>query len=112
MIFMAQKANVPYAGFTVRQSLIYILSYSFGVPIALFTPFLIAKAFNQPLAQQVGLSPQNIYTFLIFAGLAAAIVTFLILRWSLRSRGTAWHDLGIKRFSLLRSAGFISSGRS
>ena len=97
--------NVP---FTIKFGLFMALLVSFLLPLALFSPLIVAKMLNLPLTEQIGMTAENFGVYVLFCQAIGLLTTLLLIGKRLKKHGMPWSSIGLKGFKIFQGIRYIA----
>lgn len=95
------------SSFTIRFSLFLAFMTSFLFPLVIFSPLIIAKILNLPLAEHIGMTADNFGLFVIVSQAISLVVTLILIASKLRKLDLPWSKVGLKRFKIFQAVRYV-----
>lgn len=80
---------------------------SFLLPLVVFSPLILAKVLNLPLAEHIGMTAKNFGIYVIISQAIGLIVTLALITAKLKKHHLSWSSVGLKRFKIAQSIRYI-----
>lgn len=93
--------------FTIKFSLFMAFLVSFLLPLVIFSPLILAKVLNLPLAEHVGMTANNFGIFVVISQAIGLITTLALITAKLKKQHLSWSSMGLKRFKILQSIRYV-----
>lgn len=110
-IFKASNRQKPStavnAPFTIKFGLFMAFLVSFLLPLALFSPLIVAKMIGLPLVEQIGMTTDNFGVYIFFSQVAGLVITLALIAGQLRKNRQPWSSVGLRGFRAFQGARYI-----
>ena len=94
--------------FSIKFSLFLAFMVSFLLPLVIFSPLIIAKASNLPLAEYIGMTKDNFGLFVIISQTIGLIITLILIITKLKGRDLSWSMVGLKKFKIFQAIRYVT----
>lgn len=92
--------------FTIRYSLTLIAIF-LATPLVLATPLILTQLFGNPLIDNVGLTSENFYVFMLVSQAISLMVIAILLYQKLHTQANIWSAIGIRKFYVAKAVRYI-----
>lgn len=81
---------------------------SFLLPLALFSPLIVAKMLGIPLVEKIGMTADNFGVYIFFSQSIGLVVTLALIASRLKRRHASWSSVGLRRFRLFQGVRYVA----
>lgn len=97
--------NMP---FTIKFGLFMALLVSFLVPLALFSPLIVAKMLGLPLVDQIGMTAENFGVYVLFGQAIGLLLTLFLIAKKIKKYRMPWSSIGLRGFKTFQGLRYIT----
>lgn len=96
------------APFTVKFGLFMALLVSFLLPMALFSPLIVANMLGLPLVEQIGMTAGNFGLYILVSQAIGLSLTLLLIVKKLKKNSMPWSSVGLRGFKVFQGLRYIA----